>query len=284
MDTSKSTLFKLNNIFFYSIINPTIRDKIGFRSISGLSRDRGWYVWLYQSTGVHDLFTLSWENENSAKYITKYYPSPDEPIFPMYSDQERILRSQYLFERGVPKQDIRDNEMADFFITGQLDILWEDHLIWLHLITVENDSENEKLKVPRLQLSHNLYTHLIRAICFFTKTAPSLALTRKINIPQQLGDSVSPLLETEPTTARQFTCVLLPDVLDKCNEIAGLCASIGVSQVNYDMKSLGGELWEPLYVENHNKTLPEFSPLLDKMWWELPLQAMDILPEEKYTI
>lgn len=280
MTIEKNTLFKLSNIFFYSIINPTIRDEIGFNSISGLSKDRGWYVWLNQSAGVYDLFTLACENENCANFLLKYYPSLNEPIYKLYNDQEKSLRNQYPFDKGVPKQDVRDEKLVEFFNIGHLDLLWEDHLIWMHLLAPDNESSNGTSNVPLLQLSHNLYTHLIRAICLFTKTPPSLVLMRKAHITQLTDTSTEIMRESRSMAVRQFTCALLPNVEDKDSEIAGLCSSIGINTPHNRGNSLGNESWKPLYIEDHKKTLPSFSHLLDEMWWKLPAKADAILTKE----
>lgn len=280
MNISKSALFKVNNIFFYSIINPAVRDEIGFKSISGLSKDRGWYVWLNQSAGVYDLFTLGCENENCASFLIKYYPSIDESIYNLYDDQEKTLRNQYPFDQGVPKQDIRDEKLVDFFNIGHLDLLWEDQLVWLHLAVPDNGNRIGKSTVPLLQLSYNLYTHIIRAICLFTKTPPSLVLMRKTYVPQFSDTSDVTMQESNPTTVRQFTCAILPNAADKDSEIAELYNSIGIENTSHLDRSMGNDSWQPLYIEEQTKKLPTFSHLLDEMWWKLPAKADTILSKE----
>lgn len=280
MNIEKNTLFKINNIFFYSIINPAVRDEIGFKSISGLSKDRGWYIWLNQSAGVYDLFTLACENKNCANFLLKYYPSVSESIYELYSDQEKSLRNQYPFDKGVPKQDVRDEKLVEYFNIGHLDLLWEDHLIWLHLAMPDNNNQNEGSTVPLLQLSYTLYSHLIRAICYFTKNPPSLVLMRKSYIPQLTNTSDELIQEPKPIAIRQFTCALLPNVKDKDSEIAELCHSMGINNTHNGEESLGNEPWQPLYIEDQTKTLPAFSHLLDEMWWKLPAKAEAILTKE----
>jgi hypothetical protein len=245
-----------------------------------LSKDRGWFVWLNQSAGAYDLFTLGCDNENCASFLLKYYPSENESIFNLYNDQEKNLRNQYPFDQGVPKQDIRDEKLVDYFNIGHLDLLWEDQLVWLHLAVPDNGNRMGKSTVPLLQLSYNLYTHIIRAICLFTKTSPSLVLMRKTYVPQFSDTSDETLRESNPTTVRQLPCALLPNAVDKENEIADLCNSIGIENTPNADKSMGNEPWQPLYIENNTKNLPVFSHLLDEMWWKLPAKADSILTKE----
>lgn len=270
MNISKTTLGKLHNIFFYTIINPEIRDEIGYKMLSGMDKDQGWYIWLHQLPGVFDMFTLQGEIENSASFLLKYYPSPEEPGFQAYSEQEKKLRNQLLFEKGAPKQDVRENVLADHFIIGQLDVLWEKHLIWLHLIVPETQEGIGGSGIPYLSLSYSLYRHLLRSICFFTKTPPSLILTRKLE-----PENASPR-----AAVRQFSCALLPDVEDHEGEIADLCANLGVAGTGLDRKPAGGVPWRPLYIDSAEAQIPASSFLLDEQWWTLPAKAVEVLDPE----
>jgi len=272
MEKNRDILFKLNNIFFYSLVNDSVRDEIGIRMLSGLARYRGWYVWLNQSAGVYDLYTLAGAPENAASFAIKYYPAPEEPFFEDYSAEEKAFRTQLPFELGAPQQDQRENELAEHFVTGQMDIMWSDETIALNLNALEDNRADGQRGAPLAQLSHTFYSIFLRAVCLFTKTAPSIALTRAATA--SLGGSTGVL-----TTMRQFMTVLLPDAADKPAAAADICGAVGVNGA----AAPGPEgLWQALYIEDSRRPEPPSAEYLDPLWWTLPAKSADILPGELY--
>ncbi len=267
MDSVKNINFKMRNTFFYSVISIPVKDEIGIHTASGVLQNQGWLIWLNDSKGVYDLYLLPSEHDNAASYLLKYYPSPDEDLFSGFSKEEQHIRKTCTFEKGAPKYGERESTMADHFIIGALDILWEDNSIWLHLSVLDDDNRGRSPELPVLQMSHNFFTILLRTLCFLTKTPPSMVLSRAT--------------QTEPgKTARQFTTILLPGETNKKAVTAELCKTIGVRLNGVLVGEDGTALWEPLYLEGAAGKSANPSPFIDPKWWTLPARGETILPKE----
>jgi hypothetical protein len=282
MEISKKLLLKVNNIFFYSIVNPSLRDEIGIKAVSGLNRDRGWYVWLHQYPGAYDLFTIKGNDENSVNFFLKYYPTLDEPLFDVHSSLEKDARKQFLFEKGVPKEDVRDNQLMDLFTIGRLDVHWEDHLIWLHLVTPLSAREPDQPKKPDCQLAYLFYQIMIRSICLFTKTPPSIVLSRKSSLMNwNSGSSASGPDDEDETIINQFSCAVFPDLPEnnRKEEIKQLCNSLDID-LEIEPQEPAQDRWQIEYIEGKTSEKPVFSDLLDEMWWTLPVKGEQILSKE----
>jgi len=259
MDTVKSIYFKLRNIFVYSFVHAKLREKIGFRFISYLTKTQGWFLWLAGSEGVYDLFTLPGDDDNSANFLIKYYPSTTEEIFKALPEREQELRTTYTFKEGAPLWEDRENDLVDHFIIGRLDILWEDAAIWVNLSVPRDDTS----KMPKAQLSHDLYKSILRALCIFNKAAPSMVLSRTASDGSLQADDI--------------LTILLPGEGDKVAQLAEIREILGVS--SQASAAVEGS-WQPVYLANVESPSGEGSPLLDKSWWSLPDESADILPEE----
>ena len=267
MNSVKNINFKLRNTLFYSIISAKAKEDIGIDTASGVLQNQGWLVWLKSAKGVYDLFLLPGEHDNAASYLLKYYPSPDEELFSKYSKEEQEIRKTYVFENGAPKYGDREDVMASHFITGHLDILWEDRSVWLHLNVLEDENNSRKSELPVLEISHHFYSFFLRALCFLTKTPPSLVLTR----------TTSP----EPgKNVHQFATVLLPDEPDKLTITREMCKTIGVNVNGSVPASLLEAHWEPLFLEGKHNVPEKNNKYLDPLWWELPKKGMTMLPDE----
>jgi hypothetical protein len=266
METIKNIYFKMRNIMFYSFVNPAVREEIGIRLVSGITQNQGWFLWMNDSDGVYDLYSLPGEHDNSANYLIKYYPSLDEEVFESYSDKEKKLRKEMLFEAGVPKYGVRESILAEHFIVGYLDVLWEDEAIWLHLTVNEENSEDGKSKVPVTQLSHTFFSRLLRGMCFLTKTAPSIILT-KSNL-------------TPTGTVSQFVNILIPNTEDKSSLISEICTTVGVNHNGFVNAAVVGEPWKPLFIEDKDNLMPVPSDFIDEKWWEMSSKGAAVLPEE----
>lgn len=251
---------------FYSFVNPLVREEIGIRMVSGITQNQGWFLWMTDSDGVYDLYALPGEHDNSANYLIKYYPSPEEEVFASYSDTEKKIRKEVLFEKGAPKYGDRESILADHFIIGFLDILWEDEAIWLQLTVNEENVENGKSQIPVIQLSNTFYSRLLRSLCFLTKSPPSIILT-KTNL-------------TPTATVRQFVNILIPNMEDKTRLISGICTTIGVNQNRFVDSATVGEQWCPLFIEDRDNLMPAPSDFIDGKWWELSSKAAIMLPKE----
>lgn len=262
METVKNIYFKVRNIFLYSVLNQIIRDRIGIRLVSAITRNQGWFLWTDGVKGVYDLFALPNDLDNQANYLIKYYPATDEELYPSYPAKEKELRSKYTFVEGAPLWDDRENVMADHFIVGRLDLLWEDQAIWANL-TVQEDKEES---LPLTQVSQNFYNRFLRALCIFNKTSPSLVIKKS----SQNGT----------TKTHQLMTILLPNVLDKASLISETSDLLGVNKEGSADNSDLGELWEPVYIEGVMDTPPETTSWLDSSWWTLPAQTADYLPED----
>jgi len=256
----------MRNIMFYSFVNPSIREEIGIRMVSGIAQNQGWFLWMTDSDGVYDLYALPGEHDNSANYLIKYYPSPEEEVFATFSDAEKIMRQDMLFEKGAPKYGDRESILADHFIVGFLDILWEDEAIWLQLTVNEENVENEKSQTQITQLSNTFYSRLLRGLCFLTKTPPSIVLT-KTNL-------------TPTATVRQFVNILIPNMEDKTRLISEICTAVGVNHNGFVNRSAVGEQWQPLFIEDKDNPLPSPSEFIDEKWWGLSSKAATVLPKE----
>lgn len=267
MNSVKNMDFKIRNVLFYSLISTAVNEEIGILSASGVTQNQGWLVWLNGSQGVYDLFSLPNEHDNAASYLLKYYPSPDEEAFSCFSEEEKQIRKSHLFENGAPKHGDRETTMVDHFIIGAVDILWEDKSIWLHLNVREDGNQVRKPELPVVQMSHNFYSFLLRALSFLTKTPPSLVLTRITT-------------NDHGETNRQFATILLPGEMDKTTVIPDLCQTIGVKLDGAVTGENETALWEPLYLESAVSKTAQPSPFVDPLWWTLPSKAETILAED----
>lgn len=266
METIKNIYFKMRNVMFYSFVNPEVRKEIGIRMVSGVTQNQGWFVWMNDSDGVYDLYALPGEHDNSANYLIKYYPSLEEEVFQSFSDKEIKLRKEMLFEAGVPKYGDRENILAEHFIVGYLDVLWEEEAIWLHLTVNEEKRESGKSQIPVTQLSHTFFSCLLRGLCFLTKTAPSIILT-KSNL-------------TPTGTVSQFVNILIPHTADKTNLISEICSAVGINHNGFVNAVVVGEPWKPLFIEDKNNLFPSRSEFIDEKWWEMASKGITMLPEE----
>lgn len=267
MDSVKNINFKVRNTLFYSVISAKAKEDIGIDTASGVLQNQGWLVWLKGIKGVYDMFLLPGGHDNAASYLLKYYPSPDEELFSKFSEEEQEIRKTFVFENGVPKYGDREDVMAGHFITGQLDILWEDRSVWLHLNVLEDENSSRKSELPVVQISHHFYSFFLRALCFLTKTPPSLVLTR----------TTSP----EPgKNVHQFAAVLLPGEPEKLDVTRELCKTIGVNLNGSVPASQFEAPWKPLFLEGKNNIPVESAKFVDPLWWELPAKGKTMLPDE----
>lgn len=262
METVKNIYFKIRNIFFYSVVNQQIQDQIGIRQVSLITRNQGWFIWVDGAKGVYDLFALPNDMDNQADYAIKYYPSTEEEIFQTYPERERELRTSFTFKEGAPLWDDRENEMADDFIVGQLDLLWEDNALWANLTMREEDHDRR----PLADLSKNFFDRFLKALCIFNQTEPSLAI--KKTMIQDFGK------------IHQVMVVLLPGVTEKSAHIAEICEMMGVKQKGATENSAPAGQWEPLFIEGSNGSKPEGNQWIDSAWWTLPAQTAALLPKE----
>lgn len=262
METVKNIYFKIRNIFLYSVVNQNIRDQIGIRLVSAITRNQGWFLWTDGAKGVYDLFALPNELDNQANYLIKYYPSTEEEIFHSYPNREKELRTTRNFIEGAPLWDDRENEMADDFVIGQMDLLWEDRELWASLTIRETENDRR----PLAGLSKNFFDRFIRALCIFNQTQPSLAIQR------------TTLQGSEKV--HQLMVVLLPNALDKPDHVADICEMMGVKQTTASDESTRDGLWTPLFIEGVNGSKPANSSYIDASWWSLPEQMVNYIPVE----
>lgn len=262
METVKNIYFKIRNIFLYSVVNQQIRDQIGIRLVSAITRNQGWFLWMDGAKGVYDLFALPNDLDNQANYAIKYYPSTEEEIFHAYPDREKELRTSFTFKEGAPLWDDRENEMADDFVVGQLDLLWEENALWANLTMREEEDDRR----PLADLSRNFFDRFLRALCIFNQTEPSLAI-KKTTI-QESGK------------IHQVMVVLLPEVTDKAAHIAEISALMGLNLKSAPEGSTPNGQWEPLFVEGTNGSKPADDQWIDTAWWTLPAQTAALLPKE----
>ncbi len=276
MDKNNKILSKINNIILYSIFNEKIRDQIGFRMVSGLTKNRGWYFWLHNFSGVFDLFSLPSQLENVANFLIKYYPAGDEVNNNSFSERERNLRNQFVFEKGAPQQEIRDTELANDFIIGNLDIFWEQDTLIINT-SIHNHNENELSEdAYSSQLCFQFYSSLLRTFCLFTKTAPAIVLSRNLN-----GASFSGELDDDTSLSNpilELSSILIRSGEDKQNIVHEILTTLVSNQTNNPMQI---NPWQVLFVENE---VPENgnSEILDKSWWDLPDLAANLLPQELF--
>lgn len=260
MSSVKNIYFKIRNIFVYSFAHSRLRQLIGFKNISYLTQTQGWFLWIDGKDGVYDLFTLPGEDDNSINFLIKYYPALEEEAFKHLSEREQEIRTTFTFKEGAPLWEDRENEMADHFVAGRLDILWEDAAIWVNL-SVPDDGRTTAQKA---QLSHDLYKRMLRALCIFNRTVPSIVLTKIVSV--------------ESIQADHFLTILLPGEGDKANRITEICELL---QVNTGASAIDEDgAWQPVYVEDFRDGSTGDSPLLDESWWTLSEQSEEVVPRE----
>lgn len=262
METVKNIYFKIRNIFLYSVVNQKIRDQIGIRLVSAITRNQGWFLWLDGAKGVYDLFALSNEMDNQANYLIKYYPSTEEDIFKAYPDREKELRSKHTFVEGAPLWDDREKEMADAFIIGQMDLLWEENAVWANL-TIREDENDQR---PIADLCRNFFDRFTRALCIFNQASPSLALKKTSSQNSE--------------TVHQIMVVLMLNEVDRSTHIAEITEMMGVTGATAQSAPAAGGVWEPLFIEGANGSKPRPNQWIDVSWWTLPAQTAALLPKE----
>ncbi len=262
MKTVKNIYFKIRNIFVYSLVNKHIREQIGIRLVSPIIRNQGYFLWIEGNEGVYDLFAIPNDEDNQANYLIKYYPSTEEDNYRLYPQPEKELRTNYIFKEGAPLWDDRENVMAEHFIAGRMDLLWEEQAIWATL-TVTEDAEKT---LPLMEIGRNFYDRFLRALCIFNKTTPSL-VTQKTTL-------------NGTTKINQLMTILLPIEFDKAPLINEICELLGAKAENSTAKTVTSENWEPLYIEGVSEIPSVTTTWLDGSWWTLPAKTAAYLPED----
>jgi hypothetical protein len=192
--------------------------RIGFINISRSVGERlGWYLWTRDQKGAYllELVDVAYFDEEigadypnhipemKAKFVLRYYPSPEEPLFEDFAFTEREVRLGPCFDHtGTPLFEKQNDIHESLFAVGNLALDFDKGLNfailkissqdrWVEIVeegpivetdhrqTIEVIPEGTTARnIPGWELSWRFYDKLLLGFCYVHRTIPfGLGLT-----------------------------------------------------------------------------------------------------------
>lgn len=104
--------------------NPSARTVLGLKSVSEkLYEPLGWYFWLEKFPGAYSFELIEDELPAENRFLMRYFPTVDDPMFSALSEEERTLRQSSLFDNtGTPAQSEGPMFDPELFSVGVVDL------------------------------------------------------------------------------------------------------------------------------------------------------------------
>lgn len=200
-----------------------LQRELGISGVSQLWSERpGWYLWLDDAPGAHELELLEaaavgppGSSLLRGRFGLKLYPRPDSPVFEQFSAQEQALVQGPLFdEHHTPTFEAQDKIAPHLFQVGLVEMLTTPAAEWALFSLCALDAclcreqgtagspatEGELVRrVPGWELSYRLFHRLLCLYAFSTKNPPArVSLVREPGFIQVLAPGREPAAEPYP--------------------------------------------------------------------------------------
>lgn len=297
---------QVENIVTYSLFDDYLRSFAGFNKVSRFYEGGGgWYFWLDDKRGVHELEAVGWGKRFIWPYqhfLLRYYPHPEEVVFGNFSFLEQATRLGDGFSQGCPKLGTGKQFHESYYMIGELNIFLRNKAIlvivssqdrWVEYrrqglemgkpsgekICVVEKGEKDR-DVPGWGLSWDYFNCLIKAFCCIYRTPPSLV--RLKSYPGKIWyvngeDGVREEFTTN-IYLRQLEVAIIPKQEKKrekiFKDILEICKSVDEEKFTPAV--------ETLFSEERDIAQVEGSSFLNKDWWQAAKEGKRVLPREFY--